>query len=726
MYTLRLTAVFVILCGAFFASSNFAAPKQIAYRKDALILCSKDGAAFDVQGVKTIKNLGQTGCKLVETGADVFEAKILLEQTKNLDVSLDYLVSIDAGQPSDTYFAKQWALKNTGINNGVAGIDMGVLPAWDISAGSKNDVVGIIDTGCMYRHQDLAANMWRNPGEIAGNGIDDDKNGYIDDVHGINAITNTGDPLDDNGHGTHVAGTIGAVTNNRRGIAGVSPKAQMACCKFLSKNGSGYTSDAITCIDYFTQMKTRVRHPANISVVNNSWGGGDFTPALLQSVKNMKAANILFVAAAGNSHDNNDEVPSNPASLEVDNIVAVAAYNNAGNLASFSNYGQHSVHVSAPGENIISTAFDGTYATMSGTSMAAPHVAGLALLLKGQNPNYTYVQVRNLIIAGGVPDSRFVEKSISQRRVKAAAPYGYGSLTCLDQVVQSRLKPMEDALILPLGSSLNLKTLAIVCDKAQLKSQVRVFNDNLAIAVIDLNDSETNNGVLVNDGIFENIWKPVSAGKYLLQFAANDSVKAEIYEAGDYKFVTRPYEYVEISGTALDLKDESKITINAPFGLHFGSKLNSFSTVSISDNGALSLGVDRFFDSNNQSLPLADQQTVVAGFWDDLKPDTQAKIHYAVVGEAPQRKFIIEWRNVKHYNLTTGDGVTFQIIFSEDNSDIIFNYKDVVFGDSTIDKGKSATVGVQSSSNSAAQYSFKQALLASGKSIAANLKLASP
>lgn len=264
-----------------------------------------------------------------------------------------------------------------------AGQGVNAEGAWELSSGSRDLVVAIIDTGIDYNHPDLESNLWRNPGEVPDNGLDDDGNGYVDDVYGLNAISgviNPGDPFDDNGHGTHVAGTIGAVGGNEIGVVGVAPNVKLMGLKFLDSSGSGRLSDAITAIQYMVTMKEQ--YGVNVVVSNNSWGGGGYSPALEEAIRNAYDAGILFVAAAGNDGLDNDLFPSYPSGYEVPNVVSVAALDAEGNLASFSNYGAEAVDVAAPGVSILSSLPGNRYERYSGTSMASPHVAGvLALLL---------------------------------------------------------------------------------------------------------------------------------------------------------------------------------------------------------------------------------------------------------------------------------------------------------------------------------------------------------
>ena len=206
-------------------------------------------------------------------------------------------------------------MNNTGQSGGVADADIDAPEAWDISTGSHDVIIGVIDTGVDHTHPDLMANIWSNPGEIAGDGIDNDGNGFIDDMHGINAITSVGDPMDDQGHGSHVSGTIDAAGNNGIGVVGINHNVSIIGCKFLSASGSGSLFDALTCIDYFVDLKN---NGINVRATNNSWGGGRFSQALSDAITSSEEANILFVAAAGNDAYDNDAQASYPSGYPQD------------------------------------------------------------------------------------------------------------------------------------------------------------------------------------------------------------------------------------------------------------------------------------------------------------------------------------------------------------------------------------------------------------------------
>jgi subtilisin family serine protease len=287
---------------------------------------------------------------------------------------------------NDTQFGNLWGLRNTGqtvngVLGGSPGADIHATGAWDISTGSRANVVGVIDTGIDYNHTDLGANAWTAAASftvtIGGATIT-----CAAGSHGFNAIARTCDPLDDNDHGSHVSGTIGAVGNNSLGVAGVNWTASIMGSKFLDATGSGTLANAIDAIEFTIQAKAA--GAANVRILSNSWGGGGYSQALLDEINRAKANDILFVAAAGNSGLNNDSWAFYPADYTywgATNIIAVAATDNNDHLASFSNYGPTLVHLGAPGVNILSTTRGNTYQYFSGTSMATPHVSGAAALI---------------------------------------------------------------------------------------------------------------------------------------------------------------------------------------------------------------------------------------------------------------------------------------------------------------------------------------------------------
>jgi subtilisin family serine protease len=312
-----------------------------------------------------------------------------------------------------------WGLDNTGQSGGVVDADIDAPEAWNTTTGSRSVVVAVIDTGMDYNHPDLAANAWRNPGEVAGDGIDNDRNGFVDDVMGWDFANNDANPMDDNGHGSHVSGTIGAVGNNGTGVVGVNWQVSIMPLKFLDASGSGSTSAAVAAINYATRM--RRDFGINVVATNNSWGGGGLSTALRDAVDAGAGAGILFVAAAGNESNNNDATPSYPASHPGTSVISVAATDRSNRLATFSNYGATSVDLAAPGVAILSTTPNKSYASYSGTSMATPHVTGTVALLAAANPQATAAQIRTAILSSTTPVAGLAGKVATGGLLNAAA-----------------------------------------------------------------------------------------------------------------------------------------------------------------------------------------------------------------------------------------------------------------------------------------------------------------
>lgn len=282
--------------------------------------------------------------------------------------------------PNDPSFGLLWGMENTGQivegSAGTPGADIRITKAWDVWTGDPNFRIAVIDTGIDYTHPDLAANVWVNPGEIPDNGVDDDGNGFVDDVHGYDFVNFDGDPMDDHGHGSHVSGTIGAVGNNGIGVVGVNWSCKLVGLKFLSSSGSGFTSGAIAAIEYMVGQ--------GILISNNSWGSSFFSQALYDAIDATNAIGHLFVAAAGNTGLNADQFPHYPAAFDLPNIISVAAMTSNDQIAFFSTFGLTTVDIGAPGVNIYSTVLGEQFDFFQGTSMAAPHVAGVAALFRSR------------------------------------------------------------------------------------------------------------------------------------------------------------------------------------------------------------------------------------------------------------------------------------------------------------------------------------------------------
>lgn len=314
--------------------------------------------------------------------------------------------------PVDPLFKKQWGAHNIKrtIFGDKRGADLNMLKAWELTLGSNEIIIAVIDSGIDITHPDLKNNLWINHSELDGiTGVDDDNNGFVDDVYGYDFLYNK--PLIDDqmGHGTHCAGIIGAEHNNI-GIAGVMSKVQLMGLKFFDGDG-GSVSDAIRAIYYAVDNGAKI--------ISNSWGGFSYSKALFDAIKYANSKGVVFVAAAGNSYANNDTDPLYPASYNIDNIISVGSISSKGKKSSFSNYGKKTVHVFAPGSNILSTVQNGEYIKMSGTSMAAPHIAGITGLIFSMNSNLSPLSIKELLIKSSKQVDALKKYSISGGYVDA-------------------------------------------------------------------------------------------------------------------------------------------------------------------------------------------------------------------------------------------------------------------------------------------------------------------
>ena len=333
----------------------------------------------------------QTGARVVEKFSDLSWQRVKLPEGLTIEKALAHyknMAEVESAQPN--YYYHLLATPNDPQFSSLYGLQKISAPAaWNLTTGSAETIVAVIDTGVKYNHEDLAANMWKNPGEINGNGADDDGNGYVDDYYGYDFFYNDSDPMDENGHGTHTAGTIGAVGNNNLGVAGINWNVRMMAIKIYSPSGTDTTSAMlINAYNYVRMMKAR---GVNIRVTNNSYGGCNeacgYDQATKDAIDALGNAGILNVFAAGNDNANNDNTPFYPASYTSPSILSVASSTSTDERSGFSNYGNISIDLAAPGSGILSTHTNASgYISLSGTSMAAPHAAGAAALLYSHNP----------------------------------------------------------------------------------------------------------------------------------------------------------------------------------------------------------------------------------------------------------------------------------------------------------------------------------------------------
>jgi len=339
----------------------------------------------------------------------------------------DYFVYAMDTVPNDPFFNQMWGLWDGGCSfcePNKPAPNLNATKAWDLTTGSDNIVAVVLDTGVQLEHEDLAPNAWVNPGEIARNGVDDDGNGFVDDVNGWNFFdgnNRTFNPDSELSHGTHVAGTIGAAGNNGIGVTGVAWHVKIMSLKFLGgTQGKGSTSNAVKGINYAIDMRNR---GVNVRVINASWGGGNESQTLRQAIADANSAGILFVCAAGNNGENIDENPDFPAGYSIDqpNAVSVTAVSQSGSLASFSNFGHNSVSVAAPGVQICSTIPNSYTCGFSSTSMSTPYVSGIAVLLWSHDPSLTPAQVKQRIVDTSEPLPSLVSVVARSGRVNAYA-----------------------------------------------------------------------------------------------------------------------------------------------------------------------------------------------------------------------------------------------------------------------------------------------------------------
>jgi subtilisin family serine protease len=313
----------------------------------------------------------------------------LIEANEARTVQQDPITRIDSGLPNDPQFADQWSLVNTGQDGGTAEADISALKAWTVTHGDNDVVIAVLDSGVDYNHVDLRSNMWTRPDTV--DEYYDEELGTVDDLHGFNAVDNLANPMDDNGHGTHCAGIIGAEGDNQVGIAGVNWHVQIMPLKFIDSSGSGTTKDAIEAINYVIERK---RAGVNVRVISASWGSRQRSAALEEVIRQAGEEGITIIAAAGNNGVDTDQDPHYPSSYELPNVISVAATDRNDQLAGFSNFGKESVDVAAPGVDVVSTWMGDEFRSASGTSMATPVVSGVAGLILATDPSISMADLR--------------------------------------------------------------------------------------------------------------------------------------------------------------------------------------------------------------------------------------------------------------------------------------------------------------------------------------------
>lgn len=587
----------------------------------------------------------------------------------------------------------------------------GAAEAWAAGyTGSSNVVVGVIDEGIQVTHPDLAANIWTNPGEVAGNGVDDDGNGFIDDINGWDffnrdntVFDGAANPVIDE-HGTHVSGTIGGVGGNGVGVAGVNWNVKIASAKFLGPTG-GNTTDAVSAINYLVDLKAR--RGVNLVAINNSWGGGAFSQALSDAINAAGDQNILFVAAAGNSGTNNDVTASYPSNYDCsrggtrgwDCVLAVAAIDSTGALATFSQYGATTVDIGAPGVAITSTVPNGAYASFNGTSMATPHVTGAAALCASMDPTMTGAAIRNAIMLSAAPTTSLVGRTVSGGRLDIGAMMS----RCVTSTVPVTGAPSGMTATATGPSTASLSWLDGATDETIYQVERATATGGVCgtfslIATLGANSTSYNVTGLSPSTTY---CFQVRAGNGFGggSFSAYSEQAQATTAAPPPQFVCSgaPYAWVDATagGTSYVLTDDSSAAVTLPFA--FSMYGVPFTTGSISSNGFLRLGSGAATAFTNAGFPsAADPNNIIAPWWDDLNPALGGSVWSRTVGTAPNRQFVVSWNGVPHVAAAT-TGVSFQVVLDEATGDVTMQYLDSRTGSATSDRGVGATVGIDGS-----------------------------
>ena len=686
---------------------------------------------------KQKKKFKFTGVQVLEIpGKDIHSLKAAINRLNNSPfveyAEPDYIVRLE-GLPADPEINNLWGLHNRGQTNGIPDADIDAHEAWDITTGGGSGVIMVVNSGVDYTHPDLAPNMWVNPGEIPDNGVDDDGNGYVDDVHGINAIIEgfypgegdprAGDPMDYRSHGTHVAGTIGAVGNNGIGVAGVNWNTQIMGCKVIDFFGNGLTSNAILCLEY--AIKMRNDYGIDIRVTNHSWSGPGYSETLYDTIEASNEAGILLVASAGNAdstdipNNNDGETPRYPASYDLPAIISVAATINNDELYFASNYGEVSVDLAAPGASILSTMPGNSYGYKSGTSMAAPHVSGAAMLLWHQFPDYSPVEIKDRLestvdLLPGLSGKVATGGRLNLNNALSIAPSG---ITLTSEHFEAMA--MQKKVITAYFEDVYERSTENVVIEASFNN----YN-----ATVLLRDDGIAPDVTADDNIYSVNWVPNYGGPDTITFNVNylgqsysthvpvDVLAFSVYEAID----TEPYNWVDISatGTALGINEVSPtfVRFSLPFPVAFYNQY--YDSITVTAFGGIHFDEEvsgRYieFPKYAQQIPYPsdlDSDQFLALFWDYLSPYHS---YWEVQGVSPDRMLIIQYESVSHgaYPVYAPEVASFQVVFYENSTDILMQYKDVNFGEPQYDNGASATVGLQRNSFVGQQYSYNEPVL---------------
>lgn len=614
----------------------------------------------------------------------------------NFIVTADTHPTNPVNSPNDTSFHELWGLHNTGqVVNGVTGVadaDIDAPEAWGVTKGSSSVTVGVIDSGVDFTHPDLAGAQWINPGEdclsCRTDGVDNDLNGLVDDWRGWDFVNNDNNPFDDNGHGTHVAGTIGGVGDNATGVVGVNWTTRIMALKFLSAAGSGTTANAIKAVDYASTK--------GAGVTNNSWGGGGFSQALLDAIRNADVKDSLFVAAAGNDGVNADTSPHYPSSYDAPNVVSVAATTSSDLRASFSNYGKKTVDLGAPGANIFSTYPGNTYRYLSGTSMATPHVAGAAALIKAAFPSASDLGIKTLLLRSVDPNTALSTTGFTP--VATGGRLNVNTAVSCSNTPRIWIDAPLSGFAASVGDQIPVKVFAANC--------ANTTPSELDVTATGSVSGSTTVITLVarGDGLYTGTYSPPTSGPVTITATASgtatgsgppDSQSVTGSASANYRFEDAPFSWVDATagGTQLPVTgDDVSATVSLPFSFTFHGE--SFTSLNVSSNGYVVFGGSAATAFSNQAIPNSGVPNgFAAPFWDDLDPSKGGAVWTKTIGAAGDQRFAVEWAAVRHFSAP--GAATFEIVLEQKTNDIYFQYQNTNVGDAAYNHGASATVGVE-------------------------------
>jgi subtilisin family serine protease len=664
---------------------------------------AEENAILKSAGATSKKRFGQIDAVLVKVKDDeeATVTKVLSSEPLVAYVEPNHVVSI-AATPNDPSFSQLWGLHNTGQTGGTNDKDIDAPEAWDLATGGSDIVVAVIDTGVDFSHPDLSAQRWVNTLDPV-NGIDDDGNGLVDDWSGWDFVNDDNDPFDDNRHGTHVSGTIGAAGNNGIGVVGVNWDVKVMALKFLSSVGSGSTADAIAATLYAGD------HGADVA--SNSWGGGPYDQALLDAIEYGASGGMLFVAAAGNDSRNNDVTPTYPATYDSDAVLAVAATDHNDALASFSSYGAKTVDLGAPGVNILSTTPGNTYQSFSGTSMATPHVAGAAALVRDRFPGATLYGIKALLMNSVDPAVALTGKTVTDGRLNIG-----NALSCANEpnVV---LSAPTDGFVAGVGDVIPIKVLGANCAVPAGAGNVTATVNGTPVTL---------SAASPDTGRYTGSYTVTGAGSLTIAATvtvggSTDTEAASGNAFPNYTCQDVSFSWVDVTGvpplSGAD-GDDAFSTLNIGFSIPFFGQ--NYSTAYISSNGFLTLGSSAGATAfANAAIPTAAVPNgVIAPFWDDLYPGATGSVHAGVAGSAGSRVLHVEWFNVPHFSLSGSGTATFEVALHEATGEIRYQWLDTDFGNPSWNQGASATAGVERTDGVVGrQVSFNQPLLTNGRAV---------